>query len=199
MPSKEPSPEPPSYEAQCEEEAHLPLNGGFEHEQMDQDALPKDHASPNEVRQFISHVLVSKRQLPVDHARRVAARWTVGSGLELRTYSASMYFELFGTEDGWILYREVAMISHADWRKKGINRHAPDISLAISSVVFIALIIVVFLTNDRVWTSVAFIGIFISGLVVMGAFAARFVGPKSEDTITMELKHAAEKVESRNK
>ncbi|KAI7570913.1 hypothetical protein KC343_g1319 [Hortaea werneckii] len=133
MSSKDTRSEPPSYEGPPEDEEHLPLYGGFEHEQVDQNALPASTASPDEVRQFIMHILVSRRQLPTDHARRVAARWTVGSGLELRTYSPSMYLELFGSEDGWILYKEVKLMMHAESKKKPINRYGPGMLPAFRS------------------------------------------------------------------
>lgn len=122
---------PPSYDNHPEEEAaeaeeeRLPLYGGFqyEHAGAHQDDLPTNAASPNEVRDFIVHVLVSRRQLPVDHARRIATRWTIGSGLEMRSYPASMYLELFGSEDGWILYREIKLMMHAEANRKFMHRY----------------------------------------------------------------------------
>ncbi|KAI6812664.1 hypothetical protein KC332_g14699 [Hortaea werneckii] len=198
MPSKGMSSElPPSYEAQREEEEHLPVYRRSE--QADPNTLPADHVSPSEVRQFISHFLASQRQFPVDHAQRIAACWTVGSGLELRTYSALMYLEISGIEDGWILYREFALIIRAELAKKAINRHKLEIFCAVSLFAFIALIVFVVLNNDRVWTSVAVFGIIVCGLVTLAAFSMRCGGPNLEQDITLELKHAAEKVESRNK
>ncbi|KAI7546722.1 hypothetical protein KC331_g5448 [Hortaea werneckii] len=189
--------EPPSYEAPPEDEEHLPLYGGFEHEQVDQNTLPASKASPDEVRQFIMHILVSRRQLPTDHVRRVAARWTVGSGLELRTYSPSMYLELFGSEDGWILYKEVKLMMHAESRKKPINRYGPDIFLAVLSSFFITSVVLVVLHKEQVSTVLGIFGIIGGGMVLMITLLVRCLGPSPEQTVVNELRHASERASSR--
>lgn len=94
-------------------------------EHADPNTLPASQASPEDVRQFIISVLVSRRQLPIDYARYVAARWHIGSGLELRTYPASMYSELFGSEDGWIIYKEIKPMIDGESQKKAIDHHGP--------------------------------------------------------------------------
>ncbi|RMY87577.1 hypothetical protein D0864_06821 [Hortaea werneckii] len=198
MSSKDTRSEPPSYEGPPEDEEHLPLYGGFEHEQVDQNALPASTASPDEVRQFIMHILVSRRQLPTDHARRVAARWTVGSGLELRTYSPSMYLELFGSEDGWILYKEVKLMMHAESKKKPINRYGPDIFLAVLSVFFIISVVLVVLQKDTVSFIIGLFGILGGGLVLAITLLTRCLGPSPEQTVVNELRHASERASSRN-
>jgi hypothetical protein len=40
-------------------------------------------------------------------SRNIASLWTVGSGRELRTYPAQMFFSVFGDQAGWVLYKEV--------------------------------------------------------------------------------------------
>ncbi|GAB1731668.1 hypothetical protein NU195Hw_g4712t1 [Hortaea werneckii] len=198
MSSKDTRSEPPSYEGPPEDEEHLPLYGGFEHEQVNQNALPASTASPDEVRQFIMHILVSRRQLPTDHARRVAARWTVGSGLELRTYSPSMYLELFGSEDGWILYKEVKLMMHAESKKKPINRYGPNIFLAVLSLVFIVSVVLVVLHKEQVSTIIGCFGILGGGLILGITLLVRCLGPSPEEAVVNELRHASERASSRN-
>ncbi|GAB7363740.1 hypothetical protein MBLNU230_g4308t1 [Neophaeotheca triangularis] len=48
--------------------------------------FPDAKATPDEVRDFIVKLLTTKRNLHIDHARRVAAKWTMGNGGELRAY-----------------------------------------------------------------------------------------------------------------
>lgn len=132
MASKDTCSEPSSLEAQPKDEEHLPVY--YSSGQADSNTLPASQAFAEEIRQFIIHVLVSRRQLPIYHARRVAARWNVGSGLELRTYPASMYSELFGSEDGWILYKEIKPMIDAETQKKAIDRYGPG-TLQILSLI----------------------------------------------------------------
>lgn len=127
MPSADPFPEPSSSEAQPKDEEHLPVY--HRSEQADPNTLPASQASPEEVRQFIISVLVSRRQLPIDYAQCVAARWNIGCGLELRTYPASMYSELFGSEDGWILYKEIKPMIDGASQKKGTD-HGPRMCIS---------------------------------------------------------------------
>lgn len=89
------------------DEQHLPLYEEFQEDAASADTLPEAKATPNQVREFIANLLVTRRNLPIDYARRAAAKWTVGSGRELRSYTPSMYLGIFGREDGWIIYREV--------------------------------------------------------------------------------------------
>ena len=126
MPSKDTFAEPSSFEAQRKDEEHLPVYQRSE--QAGSNILPASQAPAEEVRQFIIHVLVSRRQLSLDDARRVAARWNAGAGLELRTYSPSMYLEVFGSEHGWILYKELRPIIDAESQGKTIDHYGPGMS-----------------------------------------------------------------------
>jgi len=83
------------------------------------DVPPSINATPDEVRDFITRLLINRRGLPQDHVRRAVAKWTVGSGLELRSYTPSMYLDLFGREDGWIIYREVKLSIYCEQNKSG--------------------------------------------------------------------------------
>jgi hypothetical protein len=105
-----------SREASLDE--NLPLYEEFQYSDQHGNALPSAKATPAEIVDFLVHLLVST-DMPVDQARRVAAKWTRGSGQELRSYPPAMYFEIFGKEDGWITYREVKMALHNE-RNKGI-------------------------------------------------------------------------------
>jgi hypothetical protein len=97
---------------------NLPLYEEFQYSDQHGNALPSPKATPAEIVDFLVHLLVST-DMPVDQARRVAAKWTRGSGQELRSYPPAMYFEIFGKEDGWITYREVKMALHNE-KNKGI-------------------------------------------------------------------------------
>lgn len=81
------------------------------------DVPPSVNATPDEVRDFITRLLTNRRGLPQEHVRRAVAKWIVGSGQELRSYSPSMYLDLFGREDGWIIYREVKLCMYREQKK----------------------------------------------------------------------------------
>jgi hypothetical protein len=70
---------------------------------------PETTATPDQIRDFLVHLLTSKRKLALDHARRIASKWTIGNGKELRNYPSSMYLDIFGREDGWVVYKEVKL------------------------------------------------------------------------------------------
>ncbi|GAB7358625.1 hypothetical protein MBLNU230_g3855t1 [Neophaeotheca triangularis] len=75
-------------------------------------AIPDKQATPQQVRTFIAQLLVAKRSLDVDHARSIAARWTIGNGHEMDAWSVKRYAEIFGDEDGRIVYKDVKVILH---------------------------------------------------------------------------------------
>jgi hypothetical protein len=66
------------------------------------------------VRHFLVRLLTSQRGIPQDQVRAVVGKWTVGIGQELRIYSAAMYLELFGLEDGWVIYHQVKLYVHRE-------------------------------------------------------------------------------------
>jgi len=105
---------------------NLPLYEEFQYsDQHNDNALPSAKASPAEVVDFLVHLLVSTDSMSVDQARRVASKWTKGTGQELRSYPPAMFFELFGNEDGWITYREVRMAIHNEKNKRFWFRFHP--------------------------------------------------------------------------
>lgn len=89
---------------------NLPLYDELEYSPADEVALPSTRATPDQVRSFLTHLLVYKRDLPLDHVRRTVAHWRIGTGLELRSYSPAMYLDIFGRENGWVIYREVRLL-----------------------------------------------------------------------------------------
>lgn len=83
------------------------------------ETLPEKIATADQIRDFLVHLLTSKRGLALDHARRIASKWTIGNGKELRSYPPSMYLDIFGREDGWVVYKEVkTCIIRAEQSKK---------------------------------------------------------------------------------
>lgn len=60
---------------------------------------PADKATPDEVRDYLVAILRA-RGSGLDYARRVAAKWSMGTGQELRSYPTQMYKDIFGPEEG---------------------------------------------------------------------------------------------------
>lgn len=71
-------------------------------------------ASPAEVRNFLTNLLITHRGIPLDHAQHIASHWTLGSGREISTYSATICLQVFGYENGWILYKEIKILQFHD-------------------------------------------------------------------------------------
>jgi hypothetical protein len=83
------------------------------------DSPPESTATADQIRDFVVHLLTTKRGLALDHARRIASKWTIGNGKELRSWPPSMYLDIFGREDGWVVYKEVKIcIAHDEQSKK---------------------------------------------------------------------------------
>lgn len=110
-------------------EENLPLYEEFHHTDEECNTPPSKKASPDEVRDFITRLLIHNRGLPQDHVRRAAAKWTTGSGQELHSYTPSMYLDIFGREDGWIIYREVKLCIYREQSKSSAYRHGACMSL----------------------------------------------------------------------
>jgi hypothetical protein len=73
------------------------------------DTIPPSTATPAEVRDYLASLLRKRHNLPDDQVRRVVAHWELGTGRELRIYTAQMYLYIFGSEYGWTLYRDVRL------------------------------------------------------------------------------------------
>lgn len=78
---------------------------------------PSDKASPDEVRSFLVQLLIQHRALHLDHARRIASKWNLGTGHELLSYTPSLYAEIFGLEDAWMVYKEAKVFILTDKNK----------------------------------------------------------------------------------
>jgi hypothetical protein len=83
--------------------------------------IPASTASPDEVRDYLASLLTKRHNLPDDQVRRVVAQWTIGTGRELRVYTAQMYLDIFGTEYGWTLYREIMLEIHRNKPKNWLQ------------------------------------------------------------------------------
>jgi hypothetical protein len=79
---------------------------------------PSEKATPDEVRGFLVQLLVQNRGLHHDHARRIASKWNLGTGRELISYTPTLYAEIFGLEDAWMVYKEAKLFILTQ-RKKG--------------------------------------------------------------------------------
>jgi hypothetical protein len=99
-------------------EEGLPLYAELQYTEGQTDMLPHAKASPMEVSDFLVHLLTESRDMSTDGARRLAALWTKGTGQELRSFPPAMYFEIFGKEDVWIVYREVHMALYRERSKE---------------------------------------------------------------------------------
>ncbi|KAG9700475.1 hypothetical protein KCU95_g2028, partial [Aureobasidium melanogenum] len=79
--------------------------------------VPAEKATPDEVREFLVKLLVQNRGLHQDHARRVASKWTLGTGRELMSYPPRLYAEMFGLEDAWMVYKEAKLFIRTQKQK----------------------------------------------------------------------------------
>lgn len=102
MPPSKATPESPPRDSSA-----LPLYEELQQSEDHSIAFPASRDSPMEVAGFLTCLLIDYRGLSTDAARRVAAKWTRGTGHELRKYPPAIFFEIFGKEDGWMVYREV--------------------------------------------------------------------------------------------
>lgn len=86
---------------------------------------PEETATADDLRVFLTQLLISERGLTPDHAHDIASRWKTGNGKELRTYPATMYLDIFGREDGWVVYRETKLCLAQDKKDKGDTAPLP--------------------------------------------------------------------------
>ncbi|KAM0717302.1 hypothetical protein Q7P37_007154 [Cladosporium fusiforme] len=125
-----------------DEEETLPLYEEHQHSEGEKDDLitpPEEDATPEQVREFLICLLVAERGLALDHCQDIAARWTIGKGQELRSYPPAMYLEIFGREDGWIVYREVKLCIYRGDHKKLGKRDVKTGPLASALLTILAL------------------------------------------------------------
>lgn len=92
---------------------------------------PLPTASPSEVRAFITELLILTRNLPAQHAKDIADKWHLGTGGELTTYPPSVYADIFGSEDAWMVYKESQLFIRRAKQEK--NRRQDELRKCTSS------------------------------------------------------------------
>lgn len=92
---------------------------------------PIPTASPSEVRAFITELLILTRNLPAQHAKDIADKWHLGTGRELTTYPPSVYADIFGSEDAWMVYKESQLFIRRAKQEK--NRRRDELRKCTSS------------------------------------------------------------------
>lgn len=125
-----------SARSSIENEETLPLYSEAHVVSADTDLTPPaPRATPDEVRDFLVRLLINTRGLHVDQARRIASRWKNGTGRELKSYPPLMYSDIFGLEDGWIVYKEAKLcILKFDNEKSFYNHGGKCMMLALDPV-----------------------------------------------------------------
>lgn len=98
--------------------------------------IPPPNATSTEIREYLASVLKTKHGLSHDQVQRLVARWTVGRGYELRSYTAQMYLDIFGRDVGWVLYRDIQLEIFRTrrktfWESRGICEFAHNCSWTI--------------------------------------------------------------------
>ncbi|KAG9515371.1 hypothetical protein KCU93_g9487, partial [Aureobasidium melanogenum] len=130
--------------------------------------VPAEKATPDEVREFLVRLLIKNRGLHPDHARRVASKWTLGTGRELVSYPPLLYAEIFGLEDAWMVYKEAKVFIRTE-KQKGKPRDA-WIGFGIFSLVFAVAMTTFFLTDLDKHEAVKVISAFVSLISGVGLF-----------------------------
>lgn len=82
--------------------------------------MPEANDTPVQVREFLAHLLSAERVFPNGSIQRIVEKWTLGSGQELRSYTPYMFFDVFGREEGWIIYKEVKVYIYREERKREV-------------------------------------------------------------------------------
>ncbi|KAI6853536.1 hypothetical protein KC365_g16176 [Hortaea werneckii] len=161
--------EPLLFDSRSEEEM-LPLytESHIHREADDPMKAPNEDATPDQVRDFIFELLTTKRNLHVDHARRIAAKWTIGNGKEMRTYPPSIYGDIFGFENGWIVYKEVHVALCMAIRKKSRGKVVGIRGIVLFAIWFLAAGLLIGLTDTFLYAGVVMIIIGCFPLILMG-------------------------------
>ncbi|GAB7364560.1 hypothetical protein MBLNU230_g5367t1 [Neophaeotheca triangularis] len=126
--------------------------------------IPDNEATPQQVREFITQLLVTKRSLPIDHARRIAARWTIGNGHEMGAWPVKRYAEIFGDEDGRIVYKDVQVILYNAGR---VGRTTEDFCAVGFSTLGVVLGGLISLTKQQPWIAIGAVMVVVGGLFLI--------------------------------
>lgn len=168
----------------------LPLYSDITVTSPGQLTAPGEKATPDEVREFLVQLLIRNRGLHPDHARRVASKWTLGTGRELISYPPLLYAEIFGLEDAWMVYKEAKLFIRTE-KKKG-KPHEIWVPVGIFGFIFAGAATTFFLTklddNTAVKVISAFISL-ISGLLFFVLLMVAIFDKTTEETkVENELK-----------
>lgn len=149
--------------------------------------LPNAKAGPQEVRDFLVDAMQS-RGAGIDHARRVAARWTLGTGRDLRAYPVAMYRDIFGAEDGWAVCMEAKTLLYREKREKEISRRVWIACLVATFVWIGGAIGTLNMDSDEEWKVAAQIaaGTSLVPTVLCIIFFASMIFAKSDPETTAE-------------
>lgn len=77
--------------------------------------LPPPSAGPSQVREYISHILISKHDATPDLALQIANRWQLGRPIDLRLADLNYFNHVFGHEAGLFLFRTVREDAREEW------------------------------------------------------------------------------------
>ncbi|KAG9700173.1 hypothetical protein KCU95_g3937, partial [Aureobasidium melanogenum] len=151
-------------------------------------SVPGDKATPDQVREFLMQLLIKNRGLHQDHARRVASKWTLGTGRELISYPPRLYAEIFGLEDAWMVYKEAKLFIFTE-KKKG-KPSGLWLTGGIMFLIFAASLPVFLLTDLDDHTALKIITAFsslVSGCLAFMFFLFAFFDDTIEQKIENEL------------
>ncbi|KAI4765421.1 hypothetical protein E4T52_01774 [Aureobasidium sp. EXF-3400] len=143
-------------------EEGLPLYTSLDVTTPDTLTAPSERATPDEVREFLVTLLIKNRGLNQDHARRVASKWTLGTGRELTSYPPLLYAEIFGLEDAWMVYKEAKLFMRTEEKKKEktSSKVAAFAMVTIVETAFITAAVMVSVDHVGLWTLALFLSVF---------------------------------------
>ncbi|EGP82740.1 unnamed protein product [Zymoseptoria tritici ST99CH_1A5] len=191
-----------SYSSDADEEASLPLYdmsrdestlplyaAGSSSAARERPALPDKKATPQEIRDFLTELLVATRGLPVPEAQAIASAWRLGSGQELLGYPPQMYRQLFGNENGWVVCKEARLlITETEW-KKGMGKRGTAICFAACLTTLLSLVTTISLTNDDVTLGICILAAAFAGFATLTSFIVLCLPtPTAEAAVDSELK-----------
>lgn len=110
-------------EASSEAEEMLPLYSETDQPQAGSSSasgevkLPAVEATPEEIREYFIQVL-RKRGIDLERAKSLAAKWTLGSGKELRDYSQEMFTGIFGAEEGYVIHSDLQPLVQKEKKRR---------------------------------------------------------------------------------
>ncbi|RJE24994.1 hypothetical protein PHISCL_02645 [Aspergillus sclerotialis] len=77
---------------------------------------PLAEAGPEQVRNYLSHLLIHKHDVAPGSARSIADQWQLGRGCDFRGANMTDFIHIFGEPAGRYIYRSVTEDLYAEWR-----------------------------------------------------------------------------------